>query len=100
MSAARPTLGAVDAWSADSEMRAVILRARPLLEEVLSLWPVGKRRELLLWIDVVGTEVQVKARLRDGERRVCRVKGDVAIVVERPGKAPVVIPLQALRAAA
>jgi hypothetical protein len=100
MGAARPALGAVDASSADSEVRSVLLRARPLLEEVLSLWPAEKRPKLVLWVDLVGTEVQVKARLRDGERQVRRVKGDAAIVVELPGKATVVIALQAVRAAA
>jgi hypothetical protein len=98
-----------DARPGDSEVLAAMARARPLLEEVLSLWPAEQRSKLVLWVDVAGPELGVKARLRDADategrdavaRQVHRVKRDVAIVIELEGKAPVVVPWRSLREAA
>jgi hypothetical protein len=95
--------------SADAAILAAMTRARPLVEEILSLWPAEMRRKLVVSIEVSSSELSVRARLRsataDGtgskvEDLVRRVRGDAAIVFERPGEVPVVVPLQAMRRAA
>jgi hypothetical protein len=55
-----------DPHSAQPELRRLIARARPLLAEVLSVWPPGKRRRLVLWIEASGGELEVGARLPGG----------------------------------
>jgi hypothetical protein len=98
-----------EARRGDSAILAAMARARPLLEEVLSLWPAEERSRLVLWVDVAGPALEIKARLRDGDakegrdsvaRQVHRVKRDVAVVIELEGKDPVVLPWRSLREAA
>jgi hypothetical protein len=47
----------------EPELRSLLARARPLLAEVLSVWPANKRRKLVLWVEARGAELEVNASL-------------------------------------
>jgi hypothetical protein len=77
---------------------------RPMLREVVSLWPAGQRGRLALWIrrDEAGRP-QIRARLRDHDfdlsdaaREVRRIRNDVAMVFELDSGRTVTAPWRSL----
>jgi len=82
-------------------LRDVLSRARPLLDELPLLWHRDVRTRLVLFVraDENGA-IDVSARLREHDfdpggpelaRRVRRVRDDVPVVVEVPGTRPLVL---------
>jgi hypothetical protein len=86
--------------------RGALAAARPSLEEILSLWPFGRRNGVVLWakLDTDGS-VSIGASLReralereppDVVREVRRIRDDVPVVLERMGVGRVVLPMREL----
>jgi hypothetical protein len=90
----------------EDAVRAALAGARPSLEELLSLWPFGRRDAVVLRA-TLGTDgaVSVGANLRervlesepsDLARGVRQIRGDVPVVLELAGVGWVVVPLRSL----
>jgi hypothetical protein len=55
----------------DGELRAVITRARPSPEEIVTIWPARMRKRVSVFIRVESTgEARVSARLDDAHEQV------------------------------
>jgi hypothetical protein len=88
------------AGSFDREVRELVAGARPLLREVVSLWPVDGRKRLVLGLrrDESG-QPAVRARvhernqrLPEGARDVRWARGEVPLVLELTGGRTAVVP--------
>ncbi len=90
----------------EGAVRAALVGARPSLEEILSLWPLGRRGSVVLWAELgADGAICVRASLREqvvqsepsdlarGVRRIC---DDVPVVLELAGVGRVVVPMRTL----
>jgi hypothetical protein len=97
---ARESLVPDGAGPFDREVRELVAGARPLLREVISLWPVDWRKRLVLGVrrDESGQPVVVarvherNQRLPEGAREVRWARGEVPLVLELPGGRTAVVP--------
>lgn len=84
----------------DREVRELVAGARPLLREIISLWPVDWRKRLVLGVrrdesgrPVVRAHVHERnERLPEGARDVRWARGEVPLVLELPGGRTAVVP--------
>ena len=90
----------------EGAVRAGLADARPSLDEILSLWPVGHHDRVVLWARL-GTDggLAVGAQLREQAleaqppevaRDVRRIRNDVPVVLELDAVGSVVVPMRAL----
>jgi hypothetical protein len=94
------------AGSFDREVRELVAGARPLLREIISLWPVHGRKHLVLGVrrDESGQPVvracvhERNQRLPEGARDVRRARGEVPLVLELTGGRTAVVPWRSVPA--
>ena len=92
--------------SFDREVRELVAGARPLLREIISLWPVNGRKRLVLGVrrdesgqPVVRACVQERnQRLPEGARDVRRARGELPLVLELAGGRTAVVPWRSVPA--
>jgi hypothetical protein len=96
---ARDSFAPDAAGSFDREVRELVAGARPLLREIISLWPVDGRKRLVLGVrrdergqPVVRACVERNQRLPEGARDVRRARGEVPLVLELTGGRTAVVP--------
>jgi hypothetical protein len=100
------TQAALTRGGADDELRAVLATVRPSPVDMLSLWPVERRGQLVLVVQVGETgaaSIAARARQHDfdaGERalarRIRRIRGDVPVVFVLKDGRVVVVPLRSV----
>jgi hypothetical protein len=91
----------------EGAVRAALAGARPSLDEILSLWPVGHHDRIVLWARLaVDGGIAVGAHLREQPfgaqtpavaRDVRRIRNDVPVILEVEAVGSVVIPMRALK---
>ena len=91
----------------DEEVRAVLAGARTWLRELLSIWPVSVRHQVVLWIHSRPGDTGAGARPRaqfeeqSGEvaAQVRKIRRDTPVVIELVGGRTVVVPWRSVAAA-
>jgi hypothetical protein len=91
----------------EGAVRAGLADARPSLDEILSLWPVGHHDRIVLWARLgadggiaVGAHLREEpfgARPPEVARDVRRIRNDVPVVLELDTVGSVVVPMRALK---
>jgi hypothetical protein len=98
---------AVHAGMIEDTVRAALAGAHPSLDEILSLWPVGRHDRIVLRARL-GTDgaISIGAHMRehafegqprDLARDVRRIRNDVPVVLELDEVGSVVVPMRTLK---